>query len=183
MVRSKGVCPHSVCRIIVGLCSIFVPISLCCKSKSHTRPALLLTLWASLLTPPQERKGGRRRGRVFQDPSSFKDKRLLTPKWPLTPGTHKGCLATRVQCPASLPWRHRPFWSVGFLSITLSPMECDSRNQCQELASPSAQYHLVLGRGVQGPPCPPFTCDHSGADRALVVESTSFQVSFSLGLS
>jgi len=37
MVRSKGVCPHSVCRIIVGLCSIFVPISLCCKSKSHNQ--------------------------------------------------------------------------------------------------------------------------------------------------
>lgn len=37
MVRSKGVCPHSVCRIIVGLRSIFVPISLCCKSKSHNQ--------------------------------------------------------------------------------------------------------------------------------------------------
>lgn len=42
MVRSKGVFPHSVCRIIVGLCSIFVPISLFCESKSHnqTRPAV-----------------------------------------------------------------------------------------------------------------------------------------------
>lgn len=80
MVRSKGVCPHSVCRIIVGLCSIFVPISLCCKSKSHTRPALLLTLWASLLTPPQERKGGSEEGASPSGPLFLQGQKAPDPK-------------------------------------------------------------------------------------------------------
>lgn len=50
-----------------------------------------------------------------------------------------------------------PFILVGFLCIIPSPVKCGSWDQRQELSSPSARYHLVLGKGVWGPPGPPFT--------------------------
>lgn len=44
-----------------------------------------------------------------------------------------------------------------FRRYTWIPVKCGSWDQYQELASPLAWYHLVLGQGELGWPCPPFT--------------------------
>lgn len=53
---------------------------------------------------------------------------------------------------------HHLFCLVRFLGInyTFRPVKCGSWDQYQELASPSAWYHLVLGKRELGLPLPPF---------------------------
>lgn len=158
MVRSKGVCPHSVCRIIVGLCSVFVPIFLCRKSKSHHQThSAVDPLGSPSDSSPVEEGGSEEEeeaspsGPLFLQGQKAPDPEVASHSWhPRRMPIHASTASSQ------LSWRRRPFWSVGFLSITLRPLECDSWNRGQELGSPSAQYHLVLGGRVRGPTTPPF---------------------------
>lgn len=108
---------HSVRRVIVGLPSIFVSISLRCKSKSHKQPYSAVDYLGFTSDSCPGGKGGRRREQVLWDPSSSKDKRLLTPQWPCTPGIPKRHLSVRAWHSANLSWRRYPFWSVRFLHV------------------------------------------------------------------
>lgn len=157
------------------------PFPYAAKATPTTNPALLSTLWASLLTPPQEGKGGSEEGASPSGhPSSSKDKRLLTPQWPCTPGTPKRHLSTRARHPASLSWRCHPLWSVGILSVIPGPVKCGSWDQCQELASHwlGTIWSWEEEYGARQAPVSPTTV-HSGADCASVVENTALQGSFS----
>lgn len=161
--------PHSVRRVIADPSSIFVSISLCCKSNSRNQPRSAVDPLGFTSDSSPGREGGSEEGvSPSGHPSSSTDKRLLTPQWPCTPGTPKRHLSTRARHPASLSRRCHPLWSVGILCVIPGPVKCGSWDRCQELASPLARYHLVLGRGVRGPPGPRFTHDSSFRGRLRI---------------
>lgn len=152
--------PCSVCTARVGLSGIFVSISLCCKSQSHnqTRSAASPPGFTSDSSPGGEGGSGGMSpsGPLFLQGQKAPDPAVASySQHPQRTPIHASMMSSQLVMEA------RPFWSVRFLCVTLSPVKYSFWDQCQEPASPSARYHLVLGRGVWSPPGPPFTCDSS----------------------
>lgn len=133
------------------------PFPYAAKASPTSNPTLLSIFRASLLTPPQEGRGVGGGYKSFGTPLPPRTKGsgshsglalLASPKdtYPCKLGIQPVCHGDAVHFG----------WSGFYVLYPVQRNVAPGTNVRSWLASPSAHYHLVLGRGVWGPPSPPF---------------------------